>query len=141
MPVLVVDIRRMGMGMVNRFMQVHVAVAPRGHHVMRVRMVSIVMTVGVLMLHLLVSMFMPVTLGQMQKHPRKHQKTAEQHQPPRRPFTQAERHSRTDERSKGEHGAGPRRTKSPLRQRVEPKAQAISRGTNSKEPKSYSHGG
>lgn len=65
----------------------------------------------------LVRMFMPVALGQMQQHPRKHQKTTEQHQPPRRPFTEAERYSRTDERCKGEHGASPRRPKSPLRQK------------------------
>ena len=114
MPVLVVNIRRMGMGVGDRLMEVHMAVAPRGHHVMNVRMVSIVMTVGVLMLHRLVRMFMPVALGQMQQHPRKHQKTTEQHQPPRRPFTEAERYSRTDERCKGEHGASPRRPKSPL---------------------------
>lgn len=112
MPVLVVNIRRMGMGVGDRLMEVHMAVAPR---VMNVRMVSIVMTVGVLMLHRLVRMFMPVALGQMQQHPRKHQKTTEQHQPPRRPFTEAERYSRTDERCKGEHGASPRRPKSPLR--------------------------
>src|SRR3989344_4096751 len=74
MPVLVVNIRRMGMGVGDRLMEVHMAVAPR-----------------------------------------KHQKTTEQHQPPRRPFTEAERYSRTDERCKGEHGASPRRPKSPLR--------------------------
>ena len=134
MPVLVVNIRRMGMGVGDRLMEVHMAVAPRGHHVMNVRMVSIVMTVGVLMLHRLVRMFMPVALGQMQQHTRKHQKTTEQHQPPRRPFTEAERYSRTDERCKGEHGASPRRPKSPLRQKVEPKTQAIPRGPHGKEP-------
>lgn len=77
MPMLVVNIRRMGMCVGNRFVEVHVTVAPRGRHVMRVRMVSIVMAVGVLMFHRLVRMFMPVALGQMQQHPRKHQKTTE----------------------------------------------------------------
>ena len=134
MPVLVVNIRRMGMGVGDRLMEVHMAVAPRGHHVMNVRVVSIVMTVGVLMLHRLVRMFMPVALGQMQQHPRKHQKTTEQHQPPRRPFTEAERYSRTYERCKGEHGASPRRPKSPLREKVDPKTQAIPCGPHGKEP-------
>ena len=115
MPVLVVNIRRMGMGVGDRLMEVHMAVAPRGHHVMNVRMVSIVMTVGVLMLHRLVRMFMPVALGQMQQYTCKHQKTTDQHQPPGRPFAKAERHSCTNERSKGEHGACPCRAKSPLR--------------------------
>ena len=115
MSVLVVDIRRVGMGVGHWFVEVRVAMAPRRHHVMRVRMMSIVMTVGVLMFHRLMRMFMPVALGQMQQPPRQHQKTTEQHQPPRRPFTEAERYSRTDERCKGEHGASPRRPKSPLR--------------------------
>ena len=131
---LMVHIWCVGVSVGDRLMEVHMAVAPRGHHVMNVRMVSIVMTVGVLMLHRLVRMFMPVALGQMQQHPRKHQKTTEQHQPPRRPFTEAERYSRTDERCKGEHGASPRRPKSPLRQKVEPKTQAIPRGPHGKEP-------
>ena len=134
MSVLVVNIRRVGMGVGHWFVEVRVAMAPRRHHVMRVRMMSIVMTVGVLMFHRLMRMFMPVALGQMQQHPRKHQKTTEQHQPPRRPFTEAERYSRTDERCKGEHGASPRRPKSPLRQKVEPKTQAIPRGPHGKEP-------
>ena len=134
MPVLVVDIRGMRMGVGDGLVEVHVAVAPLGHHVMRVRMVSIVMAVGVLVLHRLVRMFMPVALGQMQQHPRQHQKTTEQHQPPRRPFAEAEGHSRTDERCKGEHGASPRRPKSPLCQKVEPKTQAVARGPHGEKP-------
>ena len=130
---LMVNIWRMGMGMGDRLMEVRVAMAPRGHHVMRVRMVSIVVTVGMLMLHRLMRMFMPVAFCQMQQHTRKHQKPPEQHQPACRPFTEAEGHSRTDERSKSEHGASPRRAKSPLRQKVEPKTQAIPRGPYCKE--------
>lgn len=34
MPVLVVDIRRMGMGMGHRFVEVNMAMATRGHHFM-----------------------------------------------------------------------------------------------------------
>jgi len=134
MSVLVVDIRRVGMGVGDWFVGVHMAMAPCGHHVMRVRMVPIVVAVRMLMLHRLMRMFMPVAFCQMQQHPRQHQKTTEQHQPPRRPFTEAERYSRTYERCKGEHGASPRRTKSPLRQKVEPKTQAIPRGPYGKEP-------
>ena len=129
-----VHIGRVGMGMSHRLVKVHMAMAPSGHHVMGVRMVSIVVTVGMLMLQRVMRMFMPVTFSQMQQHPRKHQKTTEQHQPPRRPFTEAERYSRTDERCKGEHGASPRRPKSPLRQKVEPKTQAIPCGPHGKEP-------
>ena len=92
MPVLVVNIRRMGMRMGQRLVEVHVTVASLGQHVMQVRMVSIVMTVGVLMLHRLMRMFMPVALSQMQQHTRKHQTPPEQHQPPRRPFAEAERY-------------------------------------------------
>ena len=115
MPVLMVNIWRMRMRMGDRFVEVHVAVASRRHHVMGVRMVSIVMTVGMLMRHRFMYMFMPVALGQMQQYTYKHQKTTDQHQPPGRPFAKAERHSCTNERSKGEHGACPCRAKSPLR--------------------------
>lgn len=70
MPVLMVDIRRVRVGMGDRLMDVHVAMAPAGHHFMRVRMVSIVMSMGVLMLHWVMRMLMPVALGQMQNHAR-----------------------------------------------------------------------
>ena len=38
-------------------------------------MVSVVMTVGMLMLHRLMRMFVRVAFGQMQQHTRKHQQT------------------------------------------------------------------
>lgn len=79
MSVLMMDIRRMWVGVGDRLMEVQVAVATSGHHIMGVRVVPVVVAVGMFMLHGFMRMLVPVALGQMQQHPRKHQNTTEQH--------------------------------------------------------------
>ncbi len=83
MSVLMMDIRRMGVGVGDRLMEVQVAVATSGHHIMGVRVVPVVMAVGVLMFQGFVRMFMPMAFSQVQEHSGQHEATPQHHEPAR----------------------------------------------------------
>lgn len=118
MPVLVVDVGHMGVAVPNGLMPVPVAVGPGGHHVMRVRVVAIVVGVRVLMFECRVFVFMLVRFGQVQHHAPHHQRTARQHEGADGALPQRPRPHNADERCKGKNRSGAPGTKGPLGQGV-----------------------
>jgi len=92
---------RVGMG--HRFMHMRMAMASRGHHVVSVQMMSVVVPVGMFMLQSFVYVLVPVALSQVQHNSGEHESTTQQHEPSRRALSKAEGHGSTDEGCESEH--------------------------------------
>ena len=110
--------------------RVAVAVRALGHQRVRVVVVPVVVTVGVLMRFGVVLVLMSVRLGQVQADPREHQRTAGRHPPAQGPVAQSDREHCADERREGKHRPRARGPDCALRQQVQTQAQAVAAGAD-----------
>jgi hypothetical protein len=68
MPMLVMQIRDVCVSMTKRGMAVKMAMASFRHRIMLVPVMTVIMAMGVLVLHRLVKMIVPVRLREVQHH-------------------------------------------------------------------------
>lgn len=78
MPMRMVKIGHVRVSMPTRYVSVRMAMLPGRHWVVRVVMMSIVMRVGMLVLHGLVLMFMTMQFHQVDDHADQHERSAKQ---------------------------------------------------------------
>ena len=127
---LVMRIRHMRVRMAQRVVVMPMAVSAHRHGVVGMLVMSIVVAMGMFMIHRLVLMRMPVRFTQVQDDAQPHQYPTEGHDPAPAAIAHRNRQRGADERGKGEHGPGARRTKCTLRQQVETQAQPVPSGAD-----------
>lgn len=114
--VSMVRIRHMAVGVPQRLVDVPMAVWSSGHHIMGMRVMSIVVRVSVLMIQLIVLMLVPVRLREVKSHAQHHEYAAHGHDPCSASVTQRDRERCADEWRERKNGSGARRAERALRQ-------------------------
>lgn len=104
----VMRIRNVRVRMQQRFVAVPVAVLARGHRVVDVQVVAVVVAVGVLVLERVVGVLVCVRFREMERHAGEHQCRADGGESADGVIAQSDRECRADERREGEHRPGAR---------------------------------
>ena len=125
MPVSVMVVRHVGVHMPRRLVAVQVAVLTDRQRFMGVGVMPVAMAMGVFMFRLVVLVFVPVALGEVEHDARSHEHRAGQHPGTAATFTEQESKQGADKGREREHRAGARRAEGALRQQVEAQAEPV----------------
>ena len=102
-----------GVAVACRLVRVHVTVLAFWHRIMEVVVMSVVVPMGMLMLHGRVRMLVLVPLVQVHDHADQHQQSARTHAPAEPALPQPDRQGGADERGEGKHRPRSRRAEGP----------------------------
>ncbi len=123
----VVNVRRVGMGVLERLVPVQVAVLADRHRVVGVRVVTVVVPVRVLVLEGLVKVLMLVLLAEVQPGPERHQRGGYARRRAAEGFAERRSEQGAEERRDPEDRRRSARAEAPLGEHVKAEAQPVAR--------------
>ena len=125
MLVAMMDVVGVGVGVLERFVPVHVAVLAAHRHVVLVSVVPIIVTMSMIVLEWLVPMSMGVRLGRVEVDGDRKEQRRDDDERDALAIAERERDGRADERREREDGAGARGAERTLRTKIEAQAEAV----------------
>jgi len=123
----------------SRIVPVRMAVLTIERRIMKVVVMSVVVAMGVLVLHGIMRVLVAVLFGQVQVHAKPEEQRCRQHGQEGRAIAHRPRHTRTRKWSDRENGTSPARSDLPLGQEVEAQAQPVTGGAAREQRGSWSH--